>query len=202
MNDTVNTVKEFIQDYWVSALGGVFVLCAGAILIGTNSKVENYVAQAQSMASEVRSLKKELGKEVDVTKEVEVVNENTINARATGALVIDAENKLADEYLDIASDEPLDNEKIADSIGIVKQYTGREEPANTWKRNRNWTLSLESVVNYKDDSMPVVFYMKNGVGDLMGLVRANYDGDANVFTDVDVAYTGAGMSDSEAVGGR
>lgn len=121
--------------------------------------------------------------------------EELLNATAKGTELAEAERVFSKGFFDQSL---LKNESFASQYkhasAVVAKCLPKEFITNPWLRNPDWSLKMETVVNFSTADAPIIFTMKNGNGDLMGIVTCRYDG--KQFLDVSLKYTESGAKDA------
>lgn len=203
MQEKFEDIIDFVVDHYPSIIGIVAIIITGVLAINSASTVADYTSKEPELRSQIEQVKVELNKESTAEADTEAVKESTINARDIGTEIVKAQSTLADVYAthEAPSDEGIAKAKAA--LDVVGKDVDGDALSNMWVRNSDWKLELKSVVNYKGvTSMPVIFTMTTGTGDLAGLVRATYDSELKKLTNVKAQYTAAGKADFAEVGGE
>lgn len=187
-----------------------FYILIGGLLAGisiwlfiVNSSVtelRNDVERKQALVSEIEEQLKGVTIEADAEEQVQKVKENVISAKQIGEEMIEVDNTLAAFYK--TWEPPLENEKLLQEVEAAKkkntELTGADDNDHliTWQLNPEWTLKLESVINYGDvKEIPVLFTMTTGEGEFAGIVRAMYEVSKHQLREIKVQYTPAGEMD-------
>lgn len=193
-------LKTWLKANWlVSGFVAVsFVFVVFSIFMGSIERtemkdaIETLTVKDRSLDKEIQTLASQDSKET-VTR----LNEDGINAREIGKTIVRVQNELAKIYRDSSGiGDRTESDALYDELSTVITDVSTGSMSDIWKGNTDWILELKTVVNYrKTDKVPVVFTMVDRAGDLMGVVRGNYDSVTNRMTDVSVAYTTKGEAD-------
>ncbi|MBN6206558.1 hypothetical protein JYK21_08835 [Ralstonia pickettii] len=187
-----------------------FYILIGGLLAGisiwlfiVNSSVNelrNDVERKQILVSEIEEQLEGVAVQADTEEQVQVVKENVISVKQIGEEMIEVDNTLAAFYK--TWDPPLEDEKVLQEVEAAKkkntELTGADDNDHlvTWQLNPEWTLTLETVINYGDvKEIPVLFTMATGEGEFAGIVRAIYEVSEHELREIIVQYTPAGEMD-------
>lgn len=187
-----------------------FGLLIGGLLVGlfiwlfiTNGSVKELkddVERKQALVDEIEERLEEVAVEVDAEQHVQEVKEGVVSAKQIGEEMIEVDNILTAFY---KSWDPLpEDEKVFQELEAAEkkntELTGADDSEHlaTWQLNSEWTLTLETVVNYSDvNEIPILFTMTTGEGEFAGIVRATYEVSEHQLRDIRVQYTPAEEQD-------
>lgn len=185
-------------------------ILVGALIIGllifmfiqksSLNDLKNDISTKQSLIDEIEFKLKEVDEQVKSEQYVKEVKEGVISAKQIGEEMIEVDNTLTAFY---KSWDPLpEGEKFFKDLEEAQKKNseltgaGENDHLATWQLNPEWTLTLETVVNYGDvEQIPVLFRMTTGEGEFAGIIRATYDVSEHKLTDIKVQYTPAGEMD-------
>lgn len=164
------------------------------------NELETEISKKQSLIDEIEKKLEEAGETVDSEQIVHEVRESIISAKEIGAEMIEVDNTLTEFY---QSWDPVPEDdgylrklEVAQKKNTELTGAGEQDHIATWQLNPEWTLTLETVINYGDvEQIPVLFKMTTAEGELAGIVRATYIVSEHKLTDIKKQYTPAGERD-------
>lgn len=153
-----------------------------------------------------------------------VIRESSVSAEAIGKDIIAYDNELTelmripaeeagcdDSLEESCTDDDMTAEELAeyeaelqDNVDrLNKTYELKDKllapdcPNESWQLNPNWTLKLESIINYRStSSFPIVFSMTTANGEKAGIVMATFSVDDYKLSNVNIHYTSVGLNDT------
>lgn len=164
------------------------------------NELKSEISMKQSLIDEIEVKLEEVGEQVNSEQMVNEVRDSVISAKQIGAEMIEIDNTLTEFY---QSWEPFpEDEELLQKLEEAKkkntELTGASEQDHiaTWQLNPEWTLTLETVLNYGDvEQIPVLFRMTTAEGEFAGIVRATYNVREHKLTDIRKQYTPVGERD-------
>src|SRR5690606_32920570 len=136
------------------------------LFIQNNSlnELESEISKKQSLIDEIEKKLEEAGETVDSEQIVHEVRESIISAKEIGAEMIEVDNTLTEFY---QSWDPVPEDdgyirKLEVDQKKNTELTGSSEKDQiaTWQLNPEWTLTIETVINYGEvEQIPVLFKM-------------------------------------------
>lgn len=197
------------------------VIAAGVVMAGGMIYATSVQADVSELSSEIATLEQDIVEQqrlltvaeqpIDKEAQKQVIQNRTVSAKKIADEFIPVDDTLTAFYK-TSGDLPTDESElkalqqaVEEAKALNTQLTGASEADHiqTWQLNPEWTLSLESVVTYRDtDRVPVVFRMTTKDGEPAGLVYATYDVQKNQLSNVTRHYTPAGINNQADIGGR
>lgn len=193
---------------------GVLSLIALIFLIYTlvlNSQVLSLKDEYATLSDTVLTMQAELDSataDFNADEESRTIRESAVSATDVGTQIVELNNLLASYYRSIDPFAGMTDSMKAeflqqiDDAEIRWQAITNETNVTVWTLNSNWTLTLETVINYRaTDQIPILFSMTMVDGTPAGIVTATYDVASNTLVNVVKHYTDAGQRDKVDVGG-
>ncbi|PAF27345.1 hypothetical protein CHH61_03740 [Shouchella clausii] len=205
---------QAIKTYWLVIIigGGV----AGMLIFMSNqskvvAELESDIETIEELLVDAEKNKVALEEEFDAKAHQQRIKERTVSAEEIGKEIIEVDDVLTAFY---KTNEPLPEDKkerdalfarLEEAKKKNTELTGATEADHikTWQLNPQWTLTLESVLAYQQDSdrFPVLFLMETGDGKSAGLIYATYDVTNHTLSNISRHYTTDGLKDEVDVGG-
>ena len=194
---------------WAVIPSLIALVVAGAVALTMQNNIQTRTQQITQIESKIKGLQNKL--DLAKNSSSEKVVKKTVDVKMHNAT--DAGNRLIKYETDlmklmditIAGDTPSKEhiQEAFDTQDKIQKMTGlnESEAAATWIKIPSWTMEFKSVASYENADIPVLFMMKDGNGQLMGMVTATYHSDSNRFSDINVTYTTAGEAVSYNRGG-
>lgn len=203
-----DATSQWLISNWSVIPSVLLLIVMGVIAINTQSKIQTRTEQISKLELKINGLQDTLsnakngGSEKIVKKTIDV---KMNSAKDAGSKMIELQTKLMSslDYTLAENGRLPEPSVIKATIDEIKAMTGftSSEAYATWIKVPSWTMEFKSVASYENADIPVLFMMKDGNGQLMGMVTATYHSDSNRFSDINVTYTTAGEAVSYNRGG-
>lgn len=205
MKSKLDSFVDLFVANWIIFVGVIMILGTAIFIMISSGTISATKADTTKLVNKTAVLKGVLSDEKKSNQQdgVKKITKYGISAQSLGQKMIDSQKVMVDFYLTPGKKSSSEKDKLSKYQAFVSDHSTIDNVGNSnmWLRNKNWVISIDTVVKYSVDQMPVIFTMKNKSGDLMGLVTANYDSDSDQFDKVNVQYTNAGLKDFETITG-